>query len=159
YKQVNTAITSWAEDDRPREKLMLQGRTYLSDAELLAVVIGSATKNKSADKLAQEILQSCHFDLYLIGKLTINELIRFKGIGKAKAISIMAVLELGRRRASKEVVLPPVISTAEHAYQIIKPFFQDLEHEEFRILGLTKSNRLIAHKLISIGGRAGTVAD
>ncbi|HTO38052.1 MAG TPA: DNA repair protein RadC [Brumimicrobium sp.] len=157
--QINSTIKTWAEDDRPREKLLNLGRANLSDAELVAIVLGSGTRNKSAVELAQEILQTCGNNLYQLGKMNLSELTKFKGVGEAKAVNIMAVLELGRRRAATEVPLPPKINQAAEAYRLMKPHFQDLEHEEFRVLGLTRSNRWISHKLISKGGRTGTVAD
>src|SRR5690554_7724261 len=110
---INTSIKSWAEDDRPREKLQNKGRSALSDAELLAIVIGSGTRKKSAVELAQDILKSCNNDLYQLGKMGQHELMKFSGIGEAKAISIIAVLELGRRRSITEVALPKKISQAD----------------------------------------------
>ena len=154
-----TSIKSWAEDDRPREKLQSKGRMALSDAELIAIVLGSGTRKKSAVELAKEILKENDNDLYRLGKMTQAELMNFSGIGEAKAISIIAVLELGRRRSSYEAPIAPKISKAADTYNYIKYHFQDLDHEEFRVLGLSRSNRVIGHKLISKGGRSGTVAD
>lgn len=154
-----TSIKSWAEDDRPREKFQSKGRTALSDAELLAIVIGSGTKKKSAVELAQDILKHCDNNLYQLGKMGQHELMKFPGIGVAKAISIMAVLELGRRRAVTEIPLPKKITQSKDAFDYLKHRFQDLEHEEFRIIGLSRSNRILGDRLISKGGRTGTVVD
>lgn len=154
-----TSIKSWAEDDRPREKLQKKGRTALSDAELIAIVLGSGTRNKSAVELAKEILTEKNNCLYQLGKMTQSELMKFSGIGTAKAIGIIAVLELGRRRASYKMPITPKIKSASDTYQYMKYYFQDLDHEQFRILGLSKSNRIIGQKLISKGGRDGTIAD
>lgn len=156
---LNTSIKSWAEDDRPREKLQNKGRTALSDAELLAIVIGSGTRKKSAVELAQDILKSCDNNLYQLGKLGQYELMKFPGIGEAKAISIIAVLELGRRRTMTEIPLPTKVTQSTDAYNYSKHHFQDLEHEEFRVIGLSRSNRILGERLISKGGRTGTVAD
>lgn len=156
---INTSIKSWAEDDRPREKLQNKGRSALSDAELLAIVIGSGTRKKSAVELAQDILKSCNNDLYQLGKMGQHELMRFSGIGEAKAISIIAVLELGRRRSITEVALPKKITQAKDAFEFSKHHFQDLDHEEFRIIGLSRSNRILGERLISKGGRTGTIVD
>lgn len=158
YK-LNTTIKSWAEDDRPREKLSNQGRSALSDAELLAIVLGSGSRNKSAVELAQEILHFCDNNLYQLGKMNQAELMKFNGVGEAKALSIIAVLELGRRRASSDMPLNEKLNSSMKCYQYMKHHFQDLEHEEFRILGLTRGSRVIANRLISKGGRSGTIAD
>jgi len=155
----NTSIKSWAEDDRPREKLKNKGRTALSDAELLAIIISSGTKNKSAVDLAKEILLANKNSLYQLGKMNQKELMQFSGIGEAKAINIIAMLELGRRRASSEIQLTPKLNHARSVYDYFKRDFQDLEHEEFRVLGLSRSNKVLGNKLISKGGRTGTIAD
>jgi DNA repair protein RadC len=156
---INTTIKAWAEEDRPREKLQNKGRAALTNAELLAIVLGSGTKNKSAVELAKEILTANKNNLYQLGKMSQTELMQFSGVGEAKAISIIAVLELGRRRASTEIPPSPKISQAKDVYTHVKRDFQDLEHEEFRVLGLSRSNKILGNKLISKGGRSGTVAD
>lgn len=158
YKN-NTTIKAWAEEDRPREKLQNKGRAALTNAELLAIVLGSGTKIKSAVELAQEILTANKNNLYQLGKMSQTELMQFSGVGEAKAISIIAVLELGRRRTSAEIPPSPKISQAKDVYNHVKRDFQDLEHEEFRVLGLSRSNKILGNKLISKGGRSGTVAD
>ncbi|WP_207214120.1 RadC family protein [Brumimicrobium glaciale] len=155
----NTTIKSWAEEDRPREKLQNIGRASLTNAELIAIVLGSGTRNKSAVELAKEILVANDDSLYKLGKMSQVDLMKFSGVGDAKAISIIAVMELGRRRASDEIPIPPKVSQAIDAYNYVKSDFQDLEHEEFRVLGLSRSNRILGNKLVSKGGRSGTVAD
>ncbi|MFA5573645.1 MAG: DNA repair protein RadC [Brumimicrobium sp.] len=156
---ITTSIKTWAEDDRPREKLQIKGKHALSDAELLAIVIGSGTRRKSAVDIAKEILQSNGNNLYELGKMTRSELMSFSGIGEAKATGILAVLELGRRRAATNRPVRKRISKSSDCFEILKPLFQDLDHEEFRIVGLTKDNRIIGTKLISKGGRSSTVVD
>ncbi len=158
YKNT-TSIKSWAEDDRPREKLQYKGRKALSDAELIAIILGSGTREKSAVELAKEILKANNNNLYQLGKMTQSELMEFSGIGVAKAIGIIAVLELGRRRASYKAPILQKIGKPSDTYHYIKSHFQDLDHEEFRVLGLSRSNRIIGQKLISKGGRSGTTAD
>src|SRR5690554_8115803 len=135
----NVTIKTWAEEDRPREKLQNKGRSALTNAELLAIVLGSGTKKKSAVELAQEILTANKNNLYQLGKMSQTELMQFSGVGEAKAISIIAVLELGRRRASTEISQSTKISQAKDVYNQVKSDFQDLEHEEFRVLGLSRS--------------------
>jgi len=152
-------IKSWAEDDRPREKMLLKGKNALSDAEIIAILIGSGTPTKSAVQLGQEILQHCNNDLNAFSKLTIKELMQFKGIGEAKAISLCAATELGRRRKNNEGNEPNQIKGAKTTFQLLQPYFLDLTHEEFYVVYLTRSNKVIATKQVSIGGRTGTVAD
>ncbi|MBW7868268.1 MAG: DNA repair protein RadC [Brumimicrobium sp.] len=158
YKNT-TSIKQWAEDDRPREKMMLKGKANLSNSELLAIVIGSGTKKKSAVQVASEILTTCDNNLYLLGKLTLADLMKFNGIGEAKAISILAVLELGRRRSNEDTPKNPIMNTAKDIYNYVKSDFLDLQHEEFRVLGLSRSNKVLGNILISKGGRSGTIAD
>lgn len=158
YQQKFT-IKAWAEEDRPREKLLQHGRRTLSDAELIAILIGSGSVKESAVELSKKILHSCQNDLNLLSKLSVAELCKFKGIGEAKAISIIAALELGRRR--KEIELPPVqkINSSRDIFNTLSPYYKDLPHEEFWILVLAKSNKLTHKILISKGGQAGTVVD
>lgn len=158
YKNTTT-IKSWAEEDRPREKLQNIGRSSLTNAELLAIVLGSGTRRKSAVELAKDILNANKDNLYLLGKMSQKELMEFSGVGEAKAISIIAVMELGRRRAATEVPIMKKMSQAKDIYDLVKLDFQDLDHEIFRVIGLSRSNRVIGNKLISKGGRSGTVAD
>lgn len=152
-------IKFWAEEDRPREKLLLKGRHSLSDAELVAILIASGNVNETAVELSRRILQSYGNNLDKLGKLSVKDLMQFKGIGEAKAISIVAALELGRRR--KEWVHEPRASLGGSAdvYNEMMPIFRDLYHEEFWMLLLNRSNKVISKKLISKGGISGTVAD
>lgn len=152
-------ILSWAEEDRPREKLLLKGKAALSDAELIAILIGSGTRELSAVDLSKLILQMVGNNLNELAKLSVNDLIKLKGIGEAKAISIVAALELGRRRKDSEVVKRPRISCSNDAYEQIKPFLLDLPHEEFWILLLNRANEVIKPVQISRGGVSGTIAD
>jgi DNA repair protein RadC len=152
-------ILSWAEEDRPREKLMLKGRAALSDAELIAILIGSGTRELSAVDLSKLILHSVGNNLNELAKLSINDLMKFKGVGDAKAISIAAALELGRRRKESEVLKKAKIVSSGDAYQAIRPYLLDLSHEQFWVLLLNRANELIRPIQVSIGGVAGTVAD
>lgn len=152
-------ILSWAEEDRPREKLMLKGRSALSDAELIAILIGSGTRELSAVDLSKLILHSVGNNLNELAKLSINDLMKFKGVGDAKAISIAAALELGRRRKDSEVLKKARITSSADAHDIIRPYLMDLSHEQFWVLLLNRANEVIRPFQVSIGGVAGTVAD
>lgn len=152
-------ILSWAEEDRPREKLMLKGRAALSDAELIAILIGSGTRELSAVDLSKVILNSVGNNLNELAKLSINDLMKFKGIGDAKAISIAAALELGRRRKESDVQKRAKVTSSSDAYQAIRPYLLDLSHEQFWILLLNRANEIIRPVQVSVGGVAGTVAD
>jgi DNA repair protein RadC len=155
----NTTIKSWAEDDRPREKLLEKGRHVLSEAELIAILIGSGNREETAVDLAKRILSSTGYDLHALGKLGVNDLLRFKGIGEAKAVGILAALELGRRRKLAEPLVRDKISSSAEAFQLMKSLFADLPHEEFWILLLSRSSRVIRKECISRGGLSGTVVD
>ena len=155
----NQSIKSWAEDDRPREKLMMKGRTALSDAELLAILIGSGTKSKSAVELSQEMLEHCEFNLQEFSRLNLSELCRFKGIGEAKAITILAALELGRRRKEHKELGKIKLITSKATYEYVSTIFQDLVVEEFHIILLTRANEVIKTIKISQGGLSATVVD
>ena len=139
----HTSIKSWAEDDRPREKLIAKGKIALSDSELTAILIGSGTRDLSAVDLAKQILQSVNNDLNQLGRLNVKELCKFKGIGEAKAISIITALELGKRRRASESVQKPKISSSKDAFIILQPFIGDLHHEEFWILFLSNANKVL----------------
>ncbi|WP_460638475.1 RadC family protein [Larkinella harenae] len=152
-------ILSWAEEDRPREKLMLKGRSALSDAELIAILIGSGTRDLSAVDVSKIILQSVGQNLNDLAKLSVKDLSKFKGIGEAKAISIVAALELGRRRREQDRPQKLRITSSRDAYQEIKPHLLDKPHEEFWILLLNRANEVIRPVQISSGGVSGTVAD
>jgi DNA repair protein RadC len=153
------SIKSWAEEDRPREKLNAQGRRALSDAELIAILIGSGSRNESAVELSKRILHHYDNDLNKLGKAGIAELSKFKGIGEAKAISIIAALEIGRRRGDTDVKAPENIQGSKSAYQLLRRHLVDLPHEEFWLLLLSRSCKLISKELISKGGLSGTIAD
>ncbi len=157
-KQI-LGIKSWAEEDRPREKLLSKGRHVLTEAELIAILIGSGNKEETAVGLSKRILASVSNNLNELGKLNINELIKFKGVGEAKAISIIAALELGRRRKETEQIKREKIVTSQNVYEIMKSSFLDLPHEEFWLLLLNRANDVIKKCLISRGGIAGTVVD
>lgn len=152
-------IKAWAEDDRPREKLLLQGRNALSDAELLAIIIGSGNRQQSALDLARSILSLTENNLTQLGMLSIAQLCRVKGIGEAKAITISAALELGRRRVSLPAPDNERILTSASAYAIFQRVLSDLPYEEFWIATLNRSNQIISRYKISEGGIAGTVVD
>ena len=155
----NLTIKSWAEDDRPREKLLEKGRQMLTEAELIGILIGSGSRDETAVDVAKRILASINNDLGELGKLSVSDLMQFKGIGKAKAVSILAALELGRRRNSTEIVSKKKLISSEDAFRAIQPTFADLPHEEFWVLLLSRSNQLIRKECISKGGVSGTVVD
>ncbi len=152
------SIKQWAEDDKPREKLMLKGKQALSDAELIAILIGSGSRNESAVDLSKRILSSVS-SLKSLGKLTLNQLMQFKGIGEAKAITILAAMELGRRRGSEEELELKKITSSKSAFEIMQPIIGDLLHEEFWVLFLNNSNKVIYKSQLSKGGITGTVVD
>lgn len=152
-------ITAWAEDDRPREKLQFKGRLALSDAELLAILLGSGSRNESAVALSKRILQSAGNNLNELGKKTLEELMTFKGIGEAKAITIAAAMELGRRHRASELLKRPVIQGSRDAYLYIAPELLDLPHEEFWMLLLNRSCKVLEKVQMSIGGTDATIAD
>lgn len=152
-------ILSWAEEDRPREKLLLKGRTSLSDAELVAILIGSGSAELSAVELSKKILLHVGNDLNALAKLSVQELMHFKGIGEAKAISIVSALELGRRRKNSETKRRTKIKSSQDAYDEISPELMDQPVEQFWVIMLNRSNHVIKKRLISHGGVSGTVAD
>ena len=155
----NLSIKSWAEDDRPREKLALKGRTSLTDAELIAILIGSGNREQSAVELAKVILNKYGNSLNEVAKKSVNDLMKFKGIGEAKAISIIAALEIGRRRKDETPIEKPKITQSKDAYNILYPLMADKFVEEFWVLLLNQNNRVLSKHLISSGGVSGTVAD
>ncbi len=158
YQQINS-IKFWAEEDRPREKLLDKGRHVLSEAELIAILIGSGNKEDSAVELSKKILASANNDLNLLAKLSVHDLMKFNGVGQAKAISIVAALELGRRRKDTDSSKKVKITGSRDVYSIMKPIMLDLPHEEFWMLLLNRANFVIKKELISKGGIAGTVVD
>ena len=153
------SIKNWNEDDRPREKMLQKGRIALSDAELIAILIGSGSRNESAVSLSQRILASAHNNLSELGKLTINDLMHFKGIGQAKAISIVAAMELGRRRRAGEALEKEKITSSRSVFEFLQPLIGELPHEEFWILYLNNSNKIIKSSQLSKGGITGTLVD
>ncbi|SEG20369.1 RadC family protein [Flavobacterium urumqiense] len=152
-------ITNWSEDDKPREKLMLKGKSALSDAELIAILIGSGSRNESAVDLSKRILCSVNNNLSALGKLSISQLINFKGIGEAKAISIISALELGRRRRVEEAVELTKITSSKTIFEMMQPIIGELPHEEFWIVYLNNSNKVISKSQLSKGGITGTLVD
>lgn len=153
------SIKQWAEDDRPREKLLLKGKAALSDAELIAILISSGNTTESAVELSRRILQSVSDNLVELSRMSVSDLMKFKGIGEAKAISITAALELGRRRRSAEVQERKRIFTSRDAFEYLYASMADLNYEQFWILLLDQSNKVIHAAQVSDGGVAGTVAD
>jgi len=155
----NLNIKSWAEEDRPREKFAQKGKSSLSDAELIAILIGSGNKNESAVELSKRILNSVNHNLNELGRISIENLKEFNGIGEAKAISIAAALELGRRRKEVDSPKKAKVTSSKSAYDQISDVLSDLDHEEFWIILLNRANEVIDRKNISKGGVSGTVAD
>ncbi len=157
--QQNQSIKTWAEDDRPREKLMLKGKKQLSDSELIAILLNSGSREQSAVDLAKDLLASSNNDLVEFSKKNLEDLCKFKGVGEAKAITLLAALELGRRR--KDAIAPQQLKiiTSNQAFQYLKPFLQDLLVEEFYVLFLNRANVIIKHLQLSSGGMTGTVVD
>ncbi|MGH2664991.1 RadC family protein [Flavobacterium sp.] len=158
-EQTPFPIKYWAEDDKPREKLMIKGKQVLSDAELLAILIGSGSRNESAVELSKRILSSVNNNLNALGKLSVKQLMTFKGIGEAKAVTIAAAAELGlRRRAEDRTELSKIISS-KAVFEIMQPVIGELPHEEFWVLYLNNSNKVIYRSQISKGGITGTLVD
>jgi DNA repair protein RadC len=153
------SIKSWAEDDRPREKLLAKGKTALSDAELIAILIGSGTPKISAVDLSKEILQKVQNNLNELARCSVQDLMRHKGIGEAKAISIITALELGRRRREAEILDRKKIASSSDIFELMQPHLGDLGHEEFHVIFLSNSNKILKRERISSGGITGTVAD
>jgi DNA repair protein RadC len=156
---MSIKITDWAVEDRPREKLIQKGTSSLSDAELLGILISSGTKDKSAVDLGRELLGLVKNNLNSLGKLSINDLKKLHGIGTARAVTIAAALELGRRRKLAEGPDVPQIKCSKDVADIFQPLLADILHEEFWILFLNRSNRVINRMKLSQGGISGTVTD
>lgn len=152
-------IKAWAEDDRPREKLISKGRQALSDAELLAILLASGSKEETAVQLAQRMLNQNGNSINNLAKLQLNDLKKFKGVGEAKAVTIAAALEIGRRRTDEQSDDKVQITSSKIAYQLFNALLSDLPHEEFWILFLNRNNRVIQKSCISKGGVSGTVVD
>lgn len=159
FENSSFPIRSWSEDDKPREKLMLKGKSALSDAELIAILIGSGSRDESAVELSKKILKSVDNNLNALGKLSVSQLMNFKGIGEAKAISIIAALELGRRRRAEEAVELTKITSSKMIFEVMQPIIGELAHEEFWIVYLNNSNKIISKSQLSKGGITGTLVD
>jgi len=155
----NLNIKSWSPEDRPREKLILKGKSALSDAELIAILLGSGTRASSAVDLAKKVLQPTGNNLHELAKLTVKDLVKVPGIGEAKALTIVAALELGRRRKELGGQEKNKVTGSKDVYDLIKADLLDISHEEFWILLLNRANRVIKKAQVSQGGVAGTVAD
>jgi DNA repair protein RadC len=158
-KPSSFSIKNWSQDDQPREKLRDKGKAALSDAELVAILIGSGSREESAVKLCQRILASVDYNLNELGKLSIKQLMEFKGIGEAKAITIVAALELGRRRRSEEALNKEKITSSASVFELMQPIIGELPHEEFWIVYLNNSNKVIHKSQLSKGGITGTLVD
>jgi DNA repair protein RadC len=158
-KQSSFSIKNWSQDDQPREKLRDKGKAALSDAELVAILIGSGNREESAVKLCQRILASVDNNLTELGKLSIKQLMEFKGIGEAKAITIVAALELGRRRRGEEALNKKKITSSASVFELMQPIIGELPHEEFWIVYLNNSNKVIQKHQLSKGGITGTMVD
>lgn len=158
-KSTSFSIKNWSHDDRPREKLRDKGRSSLSDAELIAILLGSGNRNENAVALSKRILASVNNNLNELGKLTLKQLMTFKGIGEAKAISIVAAMELGRRRRGEEALSKQKISSSVSVFELMQPILGELPHEEFWIIYLNNSNKIIQKHQLSKGGITGTLVD
>lgn len=158
-KLQSFSIKNWSQDDRPREKLLNKGKSALSDAELVAILIGSGNREESAVSLCKRILASVDNNLSELGKLSIKQLMGFKGIGEAKAISIAAALELGRRRRGEEALKKKKISSSASVFELMQPIIGELQHEEFWIIYLNNSNKVLQKNQLSKGGITGTLVD
>lgn len=156
---IKRSIKDWADDDRPREKLLLKGKAALSDAELLAILIGSGNREETAVALSQRILIENKNSLAFLGRQTVKQLMQFKGIGEAKAIAIVAALELGQRRRQQEAVVLPIITSSNLVFELMHPLIADLNHEEFWVLYLNNSNKVVYQTPLSKGGLTGTLVD
>jgi DNA repair protein RadC len=152
-------IKSLAEDDRPREKLITKGRQALSDTELLAILLASGSRDETAVQLAQRILNSNQNSINQLAKLQLNDLKKFKGVGEAKAVTIAAALEIGRRRTGEAIEEKVKISSSKSAYSVLKSKLTDLPHEEFWVIFMSRSNSVLKTECISRGGISGTVVD
>ena len=158
-KPTSFSIKNWSQDDQPREKLRDKGKAALSDAELVAILIGSGNRNESAVDLCKRILGSVNNNLNELGKLSLKQLMDFKGIGEAKAITIAAAMELGRRRRGEEALHKMKITSSISVFELMQPVLGDLPHEEFWIIYLNNSNKVIQKQQLSKGGITGTLVD
>ena len=152
-------IKSWALDDRPREKLLRKGKASISDAELIAILIGSGNKEESAVDVSKRILKAVNGNLNKLAKLSVTDLMQYKGIGEAKAISIITALELGKRRQFEQPLQFPKITSSKDVFKIVQPLIGDLQHEEFWTLYLNNANKVITKEQNSRGGLTATLVD
>lgn len=155
----NQSIKSWAEDDRPREKLLLKGKDSLSNSELLAILLRSGSRYESALSLAKRILESCNNNLFELSKIGMDHFKKFKGVGKVKAITILAALEIGKRRQQSEALLRPTIQGSRDAYEMVKYNLEELQHEESWAMFLNRRNAILGIEKMSAGGISGTIMD
>lgn len=155
----NFSIKDWSQEDRPREKLLTKGKVSLTDTELLAILIGSGNRDESAVALCKRILSSVDNNLHNLGKLSVQQLQKFKGIGEAKAISIVASLELGRRKRNEADLVTEKITSSKAVFEIMQPILGDLQHEEFWVLFMNNSNVILSKQQLSKGGITGTLVD
>ena len=153
------SIKNWAADDRPREKMIAKGKAALSNAELIAILIGSGNSTMSAVELAREILDSVDNNLIGLSNLSLDELMTHRGIGEAKAISIAAALELGKRRRGAEATLKSTVNKAADAYEYFLPYIEDFGQEHFLIMYLNRGNQVLKIECISTGGITNTIVD
>lgn len=153
------SIKSWAEEDRPREKMLAKGKEALSNAELIAILIGSGNSKETAVDLSKRILHDNKDNLIELSRLTINDLMKYNGIGEAKAVTIAAALELGRRRRFSEALEKPSIKNSQVAYECFYAHLSDLNHEQFWIMLLNNANKVIKMEKVGVGGMTGTTAD
>lgn len=158
-KTASFSIKNWADDDRPREKLVQKGSYVLSDAELIAILIGSGSREESAVELSKRILASVNHNLNELGNLSVNQLMRFKGIGEAKAVTIAAALEMGRRRRMEDTSKITKIKSSHDVFELLYPLIGELQHEEFWIVYLNNSNKVVHKAQLSKGGITGTLVD
>lgn len=157
--QEKFSIKQWAKDDRPREKLLLKGPAALSNSELIAILINNGTREKSAVELAQEVLRAGKENLSDLGKMSVKELMKIKGIGEAKAISIAAAMELGRRREAYNSTDKQHIKDSKDIARFLQPLLKDHKHEVFAVVYLNRANKINHFEIVSQGGITGTVAD
>lgn len=157
--KTHIPIKNWAVDDKPREKMVTRGKEGLSNAELLAILIGSGSRSESAVELSKRILASVDNSLNALGKLSLQQLKDFKGVGEAKAVTILAAMELGRRRTAETPSKFPVVSSSKNVFILMQPIIGELPHEEFWVLFLNNSNKVIHKTQLSKGGITHTVVD
>ena len=157
--QSSLNIKNWPQEDRPREKLLSKGKSILTNAELLGILLGSGYQTQSAVGLAKKNLTSVNNDLHQLGHLSVNDLIKFKGVGHAKAINIISTLELGRRRDEFKVKSKKIITCSKDIYEFMRVEMMDIQHEEFWIILLKRNNEIITKKQVSKGGISGTLVD